>query len=598
NEKLSKIDAGFREETVEPPPTSENFDTIAEATPPSHSRFPQTLTADGRRRDSRIKPPQLPEEILIEIIHFAASNPGIDPVTEVLSDPMLLQSLTSYRKVCKRWKAIIDGTPSLWTFLSANDVPSFEAFQRVIEKSGNAPLVISYGREGMELQHFVEAVIPLMHRCKVVWIGTSCLDDQWTLQPLLSQPCPILEELHFDPACSWTVSVDDIDSNTGQDSNGRIYFDIWALRHNAERLRALSFCYVEGRRMGSKLTNLRELKLEGSRIWFKSLVEYLAESSLLRTLTIDRSLRPEMDESPDSAIAIELPFLARIELRAVDASFAHALLSRINPTALKQLAIHIWEFESPLFLLRDVGPAYQALFLSLMKAQGAIPIPIEVGIDHQRLSVIDNKTGRMFELSAEEIWPDGGLVHFVESLSNITRHWSTMSTPSFALLFGTTDPDLRGEEIHITQECLRSLMDIEGVTEIRLGPMADNVQGVYKLLSYPVDGEDQPWRWLLPRLSILEVEEHQSHDIALVQMLEARYATTVAAAEVTLAPLPLSLLKLVRHSSKAPESQIMEKIRNIVGAEYFQLGVYEVDKSTLFGFGSDSLARLEATYYN
>ncbi|KAG9025048.1 hypothetical protein FS837_005103 [Tulasnella sp. UAMH 9824] len=327
--------------------------------------------------------------------------------------------------------------------------------------------------------------------------------------------------------------------------------------------------------MGSKLTNLRELKLEGSRIWFKSLVESLAESPLLRTLTINRSLRPEMDESPDSAIAIELPFLARIELRAVDASFAHALLSCINPTSLKQLAIHIWEFELLLFLLRDVGPAYQALFLSLMKAQGAIPIPIEVGIDHQRLSIIDNQIRRMFELSTEDIWPDGGLLHFMQALSNITRHWSTMPTPSFALLFGTTGPDLRGEEIHITQECLRSLMDIEGVTEIRLGNMADNVQRLYHLLSNAVDDENKPRRWLLPQLATLEIEGHQDHDAALVEMLEARYATTGTVNAETLAPLPPSLLKVVRHSDEVPEPQIAEKIRNSIGEEHFRIDVYE-----------------------
>lgn len=546
---------------------------VAETTSPNYTGITQKAKTSGMWRDSLTKPHQLPEEILVEIIHSAASNPTIDPETQVLSDPWLLQSLTSYREVCKRWKAVIDGTPSLWTFLSANDVPSFEAFQRVIEKSANAPLVVSYGHGWMEWQHFVEAVIPLMHRCKVLWIGTVFRSDRSTLQLLLSQPCPILEELHFDPARSWTLSVDGVDANTGLDSNELMCFDIWALRHNAEKLKALGLWYVRGQGMGSKSTNLQELRLDGSRIWFKSLMECLAESSLLRTLSINRSL-PEMDKFPDNATVVELPFLARIELRSVAASFVHALLFLINPTTLKQLVIHIWDFELPLFPLDGVGPAYHALFLSLMKAQGAMPIPIEVGMDHQRLSVADSQTGLKFELSAEEVWPEGRLVQFVQSLSNITRHWGTMSTPSFALIFGTMDPDIRGQDIPITQECLRSLMDIEGVTEVRLGYRTDNVQRSFQLLSYPVDEDEQPRRWLLPRLTILAIEVHQSHDAALVQMLECRYAATATANGDTLVPLPLSRLKIVRDSSEVPEPHIAEAIRSIIGAEHFQLEVY------------------------
>lgn len=573
NEELSKTIGGFREEAVKRAPASNNSGMVTETTSPRSSGTTQTPSTDGMQLDSQKEPQQLPDEILIEIIHRAASNPRIDPNTEVLSDPWLVESLTSYREVCKRWKIVVDGTPSLWAFFSADDLQSVEALQKMIEKSGNAPLVISYGRPWMGLEQFVEIVAPQMHRCKALWIKMKNSDYLSTIQTLFSQPCPLLEELHFDSKRRWRVRVDGIDSDTVQDGTGTIYFDIWALRHNAQRLEVLDLGQVADWRTGSKLTNLRELKLLWPMIWFENLMESLAESPLLWNLIIDYSLW-EMYRFSERATVVELAFLTRIEFWKARASFAHSLLSHISPPSLRQLLIHIQDFNSPLFPLGDVGPGYQALFRSLMKAQGATPIPIEVGVRYQQLFVADKRTGREFELSGEVSWPGGHPVHFVQSLSNISRHWSTMSTPSLALLFGTKDQDSSDKRIRLTRECLRALFDIEGVTKIQLGDMADNVEQVYQLLSDAVDDEEKPRRWLAPRLAILEIVGHQSHDTALVQMLEGRYARATTADGDTLAPLPLSLLKLVRDSNEEPEPLIAGKIRSIIGEEHFRVEVY------------------------
>ncbi|KAG9042165.1 hypothetical protein FS837_011196 [Tulasnella sp. UAMH 9824] len=565
------------EEAAERALTSENFGMVTETTSPCYSGTTQTTTTDGMHRDSQNGLHKLPDEILIEIIRRAASDRRIDRKTQVLSDPTLLESLTSYREVCKRWKILVDGTPSLWAFLYAGDLPSVEALQGMIEKSGNAPLVVSCGRGlwTVGLRYFVNMVTPQMHRCKALWIKTGDLVHPSTIQPLVSQPCPILEELHFDSGHWWEVWVDGFDSHAVQDGTAPTYFDIWALRHNAGRLKALSLRRVMGWRTGPNLANLRELELDWPRIWFKDLMESLAESPLLCTLTIGHSIW-EMYRSPEPATSVELAFLTRIELRDASASFTHSLLSHISPPSLKQLLIHIRDFDLPLFPLGDAGPGYQAFLLSLVKAQGAIPIPIEIGVRYQQLFIAEDQTGYEFELSGEVMWPNGRLVHFVQSLSNISRLWSRMSTPSFALLFGTKYPESQDEGIQITQECLRSLMDIEAVTEIRLGNMADNVQRLYHLLSDAVDDENKPRRWLLPRLATLEIEGHQDHDAALVEMLEARYATTGTVNAETLAPLPLSLLKIVRHSDEVPEPQIAERIRNSIGEEHFRIvDVYE-----------------------
>lgn len=203
--------------------------------------------------------------------------------------------------------------------------------------------------------------------------------------------------------------------------------------------------------MGSNLTNLRELTLDSPMIWFKSLMECLAGSPLLHTLTINRSQLCEMYKVPESATTVELAFLTRIELRNASASFVHALLSHISPPSLNQLVLSIGDFDVPIFPLGEVGPAYHALLLSLLKAQGAEPIPILVEVWLQRLSLTDDQTGREFELLGEPIWPDGHVLHFVQSLSNISRYWSTMSSLSFTLLLEITAPYTQFEGIHITQ---------------------------------------------------------------------------------------------------------------------------------------------------
>ncbi|KAG8922951.1 hypothetical protein FRC00_006819, partial [Tulasnella sp. 408] len=395
NEDPDRIN--ITEEAVKRAPTSENFGMVTETTSPCSSGTTQTMTTDGMQRDSQRVPHQLPDEILIEIIHCAASNPRIDPDTGMLSDPTLLESLTSYREVCRRWKILVDGTPSLWAFLSADDAPAVEAFQRMIENSGNASLVIVYGHAWMGLQYFVNMVAPQMHRCKALWIKTRRSDYLPTVQTLFSQPSPLLEELYFVPETWWGVQVDGVDSNTVQGGTGPTYFDIWALRHNAQRLEVVSLGEVTEWRTGSKLTNLRELKLSRPKICFKDLMESLAESPLLSNLIVDYSVW-EMYRFSERATVVELAFLARIDVWHASASFTHSLLSHISPPSLRQLLIYIRDFKSPLFPLGDVGPGYQALFLSLIKAQGAKSIPIEVGVRYQRLFVADEQTGREFEL--------------------------------------------------------------------------------------------------------------------------------------------------------------------------------------------------------
>ncbi|KAG8916367.1 hypothetical protein FRC01_003195 [Tulasnella sp. 417] len=516
---------------------------------------------------SRSTPRQLPEDILIEIIHLAASNPRIDQFTGVLSDPTLLRSLTSYREVCKRWKAVIDGTSSLWGFLSIDDAPSFEALQKVIDKSGDAPLVISYGCRWLGLKRFVNVVAPQMHRCKALWIKIGQVDSDFLspLIPLFAKPCPLLEELHFYPALGWIVQVGDIEEKSLTPS-----LNIWALRRNAGRLRVLSLGNALRWRTKSKLSNLRELKIDCPMVNFNVLIQALAESPLLRTLVVVASFQIlYRDGLGQRGSTVELGYLTRMEIRNVDASFVQMMLSHINPPSLKELFISVSAFDSPLFPLGDVGPGYQALLISLAGAQGAVPIPIEVGMRVQELVVADNHTCCKLVVSVNEYYPSGFPIHFMQSLSNISRGWGSVSTPSLALLIGTTNPDQRDGKFAMTQEDLRPLMDLEGVTEIQVGKMVRSVQHLYERLSSAVGWEDQLPRWLLPQLAILVIEDQAEHDESLIKMLQDRYAAVVTNAAHTVAPSPFSLVKLVRRSEDVPRSEMVEAIRKAVGEEKF-----------------------------
>lgn len=135
--------------------------------------------------------------MLIEIIRLAASNPKIDQHTNLLSDPTLFQTLNNYRRVCRRWRSVIDGASTLWAFLSA-DTGSAKVVQRAIAKSRDAPLVISYGAGKMVLPQFARMVIPQMHRCGALWITEHNENAPHELgaSSLLDTPCPHLEDLH------------------------------------------------------------------------------------------------------------------------------------------------------------------------------------------------------------------------------------------------------------------------------------------------------------------------------------------------------------------------------------------------------------------
>ncbi|KAG8921569.1 hypothetical protein FRC01_000184 [Tulasnella sp. 417] len=568
-EQTSNIVVGSRESVTEVAPTAENLGMV---TLPYGSGSTPIATKEGMCRDSRSEPYQLPEEILVEIIRLAASNPRIDRYTGVLSDPTLLHSLTSYREVCKQWKAVIDGTTSLWAFLYIRDAPSFEALQKVIEKSGDSPLVISDGRGWMGPQRYVTMISSQMHRCKALWIKADSPSDLWPLHPLFAKPCPLLEELHFHTEHAWRVLIDGVDSGAGQDSRRYDHLDIWALRHNAGKLKTLSFGSVRSWGTGSTLSNLRELRLDWPRTFFPDLMEALAESPLLRTFVLVGS--SVLYLAGERGLTVELGFLTRIEIRKVDASFAQMILSHINPPSLKQLFISTPAFTSPVFPLGDVAAGYQALFRSLSEAQGLVPVPIDVGMRVQELVLADNHTDRELVLLGDEDWPSRFPINFMQSVLNISRCWSSISTPpSLALLIGTTNPDRRDGKFEMTQEDLRPMMNLEGVTEIQVGKMVRSVQHLYEQLTSAVAWEDQPPRWLLPQLAFLVIEDQAEHDEALIKMLQDRYAAVGTDTAETVAPSPFSLVELVRRSEDVPRPDVLEAIRKIVGDEKFRIEI-------------------------
>ncbi|KIO29834.1 hypothetical protein M407DRAFT_226372 [Tulasnella calospora MUT 4182] len=513
------------EENVDLAPAPETTRMLTTTTLPYNSGVEQNTAEGVIWRDFRGESHLLPEEVLIEIIHQAASNRRINKHSNLLSDPTLFQSLNACRGVCKRWKQVIDNAPALWAFLSA-DTPSPAVVQNAISKSRNAPLVISYGAGMIELERFIEIVAPQMGRCKALWTATESAAP--ALQTLFDIPCPSLEELHIHNYSKQIVRIDRTHANTEH-----LCFTLWALRHNAHAIKILSLRGAEGWKTGLNLTNLRELELGASSIHVDDLIEFLGELLLLRILVID---------SPDEGIAqrvvhesiVKLEFLARIELQKVTSSFAHGILSRINPSSLKQLVICISRFDSPLFPLGDVGTGYQALLLSLMEAQGTLPIPIDIATSVQLFAVADDQTGRGFKLS--EHWPDGP-VHFSQSLLNISGCWSFIPNPSLTLLLGM-GLDHRIGIMALTQEILKPMMDIAGVSNIEVGKIVIDVHHLYRRLSYAVVGEDQSRRWLLPRLATIEIVGHEGQDKALVQMLERRHAAAVTVNGDTVAPLP------------------------------------------------------------
>ncbi|KAG8915155.1 hypothetical protein FRC01_003766 [Tulasnella sp. 417] len=519
-----------------------NIDPDAQIIWSRYPRINHLMATKKMQRYTICAPPQLPNEVFIEIIHCAAFNPQINETTRLLSDPTYFQLLYGYRRVSKHWRDVIDGAPMLWSFLSA-DTPWPAVVQRAIEKSRNVSVTISYGAGKLDLGQFIEMVAPQMHRCKALWMRSwpVRLLNLTTLQTLLEKECPLLEELHFHPGCGeWRVPADRAHSNTEQTARGIPHFDIWALRQNTHGLKSLSFSGVRSWRAGSAFANLQELKLELPWISAQELVESVAESPLLRSLVINAPRAGEIQDVVH-APTVELAFLTRMELLHSPASFAHKVLSHITPPCLNQLVISISEFDSPTFPLTDIGAEYQALILSLVEAQGMAPIPIHWDPFAAACSQARIRSAQYF--------------------ADLSRCWDSASTGCFDLILS--------DEVSLPQENLKPLMDIAGISKIQVGEGVHYVHNLYRRLSYAVCGVAQSRQWLLPRLTVLEIEEQGEVDEALVAMLKTRYAAVGTIPGDIAAPLPFSQIKLVRYLKNAPRPEIFDAIKNIVGENQF-----------------------------
>ncbi|KAG8921566.1 hypothetical protein FRC01_000181 [Tulasnella sp. 417] len=409
---------------------------------------------------------QLPDDLLVEIIRRAASNPRVDSTTHLLSDPQLVPSLDTYRVVCKRWTSLIDSTPTLWAFLSA-DAPSPQALSRAIHKSRNALVVISYGAGKMERRKFVDMVAPQMRRCKALWMsGDGSKGHAPTLRLLLEAPCPNLEELHlFSPG--FTVKMGETVENGNQNETILPFFNIWALQNNAQKIRVLGFGELVEWRMGSGFTNLRELKLQKIELTVGQLVECLKEVPLLRSIVVDNaSTGRNREVGPESLV--ELALLTRIEILDVSASFAHAALSCIVSPSLKQLIVSVRKLDLPALRLDDIETYYQSLILSLVEIQGTEPIPIRVGYDLLAVAVADHGTGREFRLLVDRLGTAEDRSRCVKSIYDLTQWWGSVSGPSFSLHWGM-NPWSDDYHASMNLEFLRVLMEIVSVVKIQVG---------------------------------------------------------------------------------------------------------------------------------
>ncbi|KAG8946807.1 hypothetical protein FRC00_009406, partial [Tulasnella sp. 408] len=515
---------------------------------------------------------QLPDELLAEIIRRAASNAELDRETHSLSDPTLFKSLGVYRGVCKRWRSLIDDTPALWAFLSA-DASSPEVLKRAIKKSKNALVIISFGAGKMKQEQFVNMVAPEMHRCRALWMsGKESSGSARMLQLLFNAPCPNLEELHCYFSPGWTIKTNDTAVDIWRDGVKLPCFNIWALQNNTQRLRVLGFGQLVEWRIGSRLTNLYELELRESELTAGQLLESLTELPLLRSLVVDRPAAIS-DQDVRLMSTVDLAFLNRMELLNVTASFAHATLSHITPPSLKQFAISVRNFDLPVLPLDDIATHFQRLIFSLLEAQGTVPIPIRIGDNFLAVSLSDHETSREFELSGVNLWSTQNRSRCTQSIVDLTRWWGSVSTPSFSLQWGMVlFPEGPGV---MPPEILKPLMDITAVVDIKLGGAVYGVQHLYQRLSYTVRGKDpEIRRWLLPRLVTLEVDGKEDFDINLTRMLRDRYAAIAYPNGDQGAPLPFSMVKLIRRSSRIqPELDYTSEIRSIVGEEHFSFEI-------------------------
>ncbi|KAG8913765.1 hypothetical protein FRC00_001658 [Tulasnella sp. 408] len=457
-----------------------------------------------------------------------------------------LAKLAVIAAVSKRWRAVVDSTPELWSFLHSSD--PVEITRIALDKSKDASLTVTCIQyehpepdKDLVATRFIDCVKPHVARWRFVFFRVNST----ALRRIPAAAAPRLRR--------FTVQCQDgpylLDNPFGGD---------------APQLRELACSRValrwDSAPLLAGLSSLKIVLFQKERLSIRCSELYAAIASCPRLQSL--IIRQGSISADDPLVlgdvpTLHLPFLTKIKL-SISPAFTNAILARIEAPACNNFMA---EADVELSDLTDRLIPYLATVLSnqpIKKWKTAIDVQEEV----IRFSITPaHKEWTVWQPFDLELWGE-----WIPTLTWIIDKL----LPSIA----TQDPII----LKFSQGCeyFDSLLDrvflrLPRVEHLVLEQNA-NPELVWEWLAEPMDDSTRPSRWLFPKLRKLELYSFYYDWAFLMEKVQSRWGPTQD--EDSDRPEPLETLKLMGGNLSAEQ---MERFKEVLGScnvthEYSDLG--------------------------
>lgn len=449
----------------------------------SSCKIDQNSTQDQPSPICRAFINELPEEILI--IVFLKSIDAVRPGRD----------LARLHLVCHFWESIVESTPSLWAYISAED--GIQHIQNAVTKTGEVPLDLVYRSSGDDTTISVEAFLAAVKEKSGCWRSVELVFRHGpSAYPVLqSMPCPALEKL-----CLWCIF---------QTAPLPEPFGLFGGMTAPSKLKKLTLCKVPVLLEPLKLADLESLAL--MKIGPQSMeevVRILRASPNLVTLVLEDlvGLRP----SNASNTPLVLQHLDTLKLR-LPVPITRFLLSTLQAVNLNRLTL-IANFSSiPPSMLFTPGITHWIPVLQRMVAKAD---KAEIEFDWSNLCSL--KFGTLSYLFQAEVFDTPGCTREI-----LDWHIANLGEVVTAL-----PACLSYRDVCPSYGDLRVFSQLPNVTELGIAhtPSAEQVPSkLFKALGSA--RRTKPPQWLLPHLEVIHYNLTKSSAKYLVTMLKGRYGS-------------------------------------------------------------------------
>ncbi|KAG9043975.1 hypothetical protein FS837_008931 [Tulasnella sp. UAMH 9824] len=491
---------------------------------------------------------QLPIEIFIRIISDALA-----PLRTLgRSRSTCLSRLVRFSPVCKRWKDVIEGTPSFWTIIDILDPPAI--ISAAISRSESRPLNIIAISSGMmqlvshfhtfchpdKLNQFITTAITVSPRWRSIQLVVPSSEKA---SAVMNAPAPIMKSLDLESRRPIRVGF----------SNGGVAFQGTDPQLRRVRLHCVAIPWDS-----YLLRGLRDLSISGLETFAPSCEETLAILKACPGLVaLNLSLKPAATvESPKKATPLTLAELQSLSF-SLNPSFALTLFETIRLPSIRFVHLHL-NFSSDLdhILFPKLIQHAQSLFSVVFRKNYSLFITVYSG-DSLHWTCKPDQTsrgGRKFEITTQYKPASETLECLVETLLN-------RFTPEFVEVYFDCPRRLRLStflEVFDGVDCVNTIL----VSGCDLDP----------LLTY-MSCPTASLQWGFPKLERLTVYACNYNPLNLLSMVEARYGQEVQGSSIPYnqpeLPPPLKSIT-ISHADGGANRDILALVEDILGPDCLQ----------------------------